>query len=182
MANLADQTAATSFGYGTIAAAMFARASARVRGYTRQEIDADTSTAIVRGPIVLMPQRPVTAITSVSDLTDPANPVLLTVDDWVLRPGSVLETPNYGGNLSVVYAHGFATIPDEIVELVCGVASRLAGINAGAASGVQQETAGSESVTFGWDSYQAIAELTTGEKRVLDRFYPKRAGVTVMRP
>jgi hypothetical protein len=51
-----------------------------------------------------------------------------------------------------------------------------------AASGVQQETAGSESVTFGFDSYKAISDLTAGEKAVLDRLFPKRANVVVLRP
>ena len=182
MTNLADQTDATAFGYGTIASAMFARASARVRGYVRQKITADTSEIIVRGPIVVLPERPVTAITSVVDVSIPDDPYTLESDEYVLRSGGILETPNFGGNLEVTYAHGFAAVPDEVKELVCGVAARLAQINIAAASGVQQETAGSESVTFGFDSYKAISDLTAGEKAVLDRLFPKRANVVVLRP
>lgn len=178
---LADQTAATSYGYGTIASGMFARASARVRGYTRQTISAATSTVTARGPVVSLPQLPVNTITSVTDVSDPDAPVVLTTDDYQLRAGGVLEVPNYGGNLEIVYTHGWATLPDELIELVCAVASRMANSNAAAASGVQQETGGSESVTFGFDSYNAIAELTTGEKRMLDRIFPSRASVVVMR-
>ena len=37
-------------------------------------------------------------------------------------------------------------------------------------------------MTFGFDSYNAISELTTGEKRALDKLFPKRPGVVVMRP
>lgn len=178
---LADQTAATSYGYSTIASGMFARASARVRGYTRQQISTGTSTVLARGPIVVLPQLPVNAITSVTDVSDPDVPVLLSDDEYQLRAGGTLEVPNYGGNLSIVYTHGWATLPDDLVELVCAVASRMANSNAAAASGVQQETGGSESVTFGFDSYNAIAELTTGEKRMLDRIFPSRASVVVMR-
>jgi hypothetical protein len=181
LAALADQAAATAYGYGTIASGMFARASTRVRGYTRQQISAASSTVTARGPIVALPQLPVNTITSVTDVSDPDAPVVLTDDEYQLRAGGTLEVPRYGGNLSIVYTHGWATLPDELVELVCAVASRMANSNAAAASGVQQETGGSESVTFGFDSYNAIAELTTGEKRMLDRIFPSRASVVVVR-
>ena len=182
MTNLATQTDATAFGYGAIPETMLKRASARVRGYARQHITVDTSTITARGPIVQLPERPVNEITSVTDISDPDNPVTLSTAEWTLRPGGILETPDFGGNLEVVYAHGFAAVPDEVKELVCNVASRLATIPTAAASGVQQETAGSESVTFGFDSYKAISDLTAGEKAVLDRLFAKPPGVVVMRP
>ena len=94
MTNLADQDDATAFGYGTIASAMFKRASSRVRGYVRQQITAGTSTVIVRGPIIVMPERPVTEITTVVDVSVPGDPYTLEPDEWVLRSGSILETPN----------------------------------------------------------------------------------------
>jgi hypothetical protein len=181
LANLADQTAATSYGYGTIASGFFARASARVRGYTGQTISAATHTITGRGPLVQLPERPVNTITSVTDISDPDNTSLLTSDEYTVRAGGLLEVPAYGGNLQVVFTAGWATLPDELVELVCGVAARLAEINIAVAVGAQQETGGSESVTYGFDSYNAISELSTGEKRVLDRIFPKLAGVVVMR-
>jgi hypothetical protein len=181
LANLATQADATAFGYGTITNAMFARASARVRGYTRQTISSATTTITGRGPVIQLQERPVNSITSVTDVTDTAAPITLTIDDWVLRPGGVLETPAYSGNLTVVYTSGWATLPDELIELVCGLAARLTEINPDVAAGVQQESGGSESVTFGFDSYNAISELSTGEKRVLDRIFPARAGLVVMR-
>lgn len=181
LANLADQTAATSYGYGSIASGFFARASARVRGYTGLTITAATHTVIGRGPVVQLPEHPVNAITSVTDVSDPDVSVVLTTSDYVLRSGGVLEVPQRGGNLSIVFTAGWSTLPDELVELVCGVAARLAEVKIDVATGVQQETGGSESVTYGFDSYNAISELTTGEKRVLDRIFPKRAGLVVMR-
>lgn len=179
LSNLATQADATAYGYGTIATAMFARASARVRGYTRQVITAQTTTITARGPLIQLPQRPVNTITSVTDVSDPDAPVTLTSDEWTVRAGGILETPNYGGNLTVVYTSGWATLPDELIELVCGLASRLTNITPAVGSGVQQETGGSESVTYGFDSYNAISELSTGEKRVLDRLFPERAGIVV---
>jgi hypothetical protein len=179
--NLADQTDATVYGYGTIPVGMFTRASARVRAYTGQTISLGTSTILARGPIVQLPERPVVSIDSVSDVFYPDAAVAVE-SGWTLRAGGILNAPYYSDNLSITYTHGFAEVPDPVVELVCAIASRLSTAPSGAAAGVQQETGGSESVTFGFDSYNAISELTTGEKRALDSIFPKRAGVTVLRP
>jgi len=171
---LADQTDATAFGFGAITAGAFNRASARVRAYTGMTLSAGTYTALARGPIVQLPERPVTAVTSVVD--SDSNAV-----EFTLRAGGVLNV-ECGGNVTIEYAAGYATLPDGLVELVCSIASRLDTVDPAAASGVQQETGGSESVTFGFDSYNAISDLTTGEKRALDKMFPRRPGVVVMRP
>jgi hypothetical protein len=178
LANLATQSDATAYGYGTISNAFFARASARVRGYVRQRITAGTSTIVARGPVILLPERPVASVTLVKD----ENGDTILPEKYTLRQGGVLEVPEYGENLTITYSHGFTALPDELVEVVCNVASRLSQINPAAAAGVIQETGGSESVSFGFDSYNAISDLTTGEKMVLDRLFPKRAGLVVQRP
>lgn len=174
LAPLATQTDATAFGMGTISEGAFYRASARVRGYTGLNLTEDTYEILARGQIVQLPQRPVIGVTSVVD--EDGNAV-----DWVLRAGGVLNTA-CSGNLTIEYDAGYTTLPDALVELVCTIAQRLDTVDPAAAAGVQQETGGSESVTFGFDSYNAISELTTGEKRALDRLFPKRPGVVVMRP
>jgi hypothetical protein len=171
---LATQDDATAFGMGTISAGAFARASARVRGYTGLNLTEDTYEITARGQIVQLPQRPVIAVTSVVD--DDGNDV-----DWTLRAGGVLNT-DCSENLTIEYDAGYTVLPDALVELVCTIASRLDTVDPAAAAGVQQETGGSESVTFGFDSYNAISELTTGEKRALDKLFPRRPGVVVMRP
>lgn len=182
---LADQTAATGYGYGTIASGMFSRASARVRLFAKSRgysVDADDFTVIGRGPIVYMTNRPVRSITSVHDVSDPDDPYELTSDEWVLRSGGTLEIPAYGQNLSIVYAGGLAALPDELVELVCAVASRMANTSTGAQSGVQQETGGSESVTYGFDSFTGISDLTKGELASLRRMFPTTPAQVVLRP
>ena len=171
---LADQTDATAFGFGTISSGAFNRASARVRAYTGFTLTVGSHSVSARGPKVQLPERPVSAVSSVVD--EDAVEV-----EFTLRAGGLLDV-ECGENVSVTYTAGYATLPDALVELVCSVASRLDSIDPAAASGVQQETGGSESVTFGFDSYNAISELTTGEKRALDRLFPKRPGVVVMRP
>ena len=171
---LATQDDANAFGMGTISAGAFARASARVRGYTGLTLSEGTYTILARGPKVQLPERPVTEVTSVVDEDTIAV-------EYVLRAGGMLDVES-GENLTIVYDAGYAVLPDALVELVCSVASRLDTVDPVAASGVQQETGGSESVTFGFDSYNAISELSTGEKRALDRLFPRRPGVVVMRP
>lgn len=184
LTSLADQTAATAYGYGTIGSGFFARASARVRLFAKvrgYSLDAGTFTVVGRGPSVQLPNRPVTAITSVTDVEDTDNTTLLTSDEWVLRGGGILEAPAYSGNLSIVYTAGTATLSDGVVEFVCAVASRMANTLAAVGAGAQQETGGSESVTYGFDSYSGISDLTKGELASLGRMFPVTPGLIVMR-
>ena len=172
---LASQVDATAFGFGTITDGAFNRASARVRAYTGMTLSEGSYTALARGPKVQLPERPVTSVTSVED----EDGVAL---EFTLRAGGMLDVECSGENVTVEYAAGYAVLPDALVELVCSIASRLDGVDPAAATGVQQESGGSESVTYGFDSYNAISELTTGEKRALDKLFPRRPGVVVMRP
>ena len=151
------------------------RASVRVRAYTGQQISAGTSTVTLRGPVCRLPQRPVTAVTSVTD----EDGVVLASTDYELAPGGTLSVDDTG-LLTVTYSHGFAVIPDEVVEVVCTVAARLSVSNEALASGVQQEQSGSASQTFGWDAWKAQSSLTSEEKAVLDRLFPKMPGLVVM--
>lgn len=171
---LATQVDATAYGFGTISEGSLARASARVRAYTGLAFTLGSYTAKARGPRFWLPQRPVQSIVSVVD--GDSNDV-----DYELRPGGLLDVA-HDGYVTVVYEAGFPVLSDGLVELVCSIAARLDSINPAAASGVQQETGGSESVTFGFDSYNAVAELTTGEKRALDKMFPRRPGLVVVRP
>jgi hypothetical protein len=180
---LADQDDATAFGYGTIASGYFARASARVRRFAKSRgysMDSATYTVTGRAPVIQLPNQPVTSITSVTDVED-GNSDLLTTSDWELRQGGVLEVPGYTGNVSVVYVAGLSAYSDGLVELVCAIASRMANTAAGVASGVQQETGGSESVTYGSDSWSGISDLTRGELSALGALFPVKPGLVVMR-
>lgn len=179
--DLADQADATAYGYGTIGAGMFARASARVRRFATSRgysVDADTFTVTGRAPILLLGNRPVREVTTVTEKVDDTE---LSSDEWVLRVGGTLEVADYGCNVEVVYEGGFDPLPDYVVEAVCTIASRMTNTSAAASSGVQQETGGSESVTFGFDAYTGISDLTKGELAALGSMFPQRAGVVVLR-
>ena len=171
---LATEADAVAFGFGPISEGSFYRASARVRAYTGRAFTFGTYTTQAVGPRFVLPHRPVGSVVSVVD--ENGAPV-----DFTLRSGGVLEV-GYSGHVTVTHEGGYVELPDGLVELVCSIAARLDSINPAAASGVQQEAGGSESVTFGFDSYNAVSELTTGEKRALDRMFPRRLSVVVMRP
>ncbi|MDJ0338261.1 hypothetical protein [Cryobacterium sp. PH31-O1] len=68
---------------------------------------------------------------------------------------------------------------DGFFELVSGIAARLDSQNESLAGGVQQESGGAESVTFGWDSFQGVTDLLSAEKKRLDRSFPQRPTLIV---
>src|SRR5690606_17891848 len=117
---------------------MLLRASARVRRYTRQRITAGTSTVTLPSSPYKLPQRPVRAVNSVAT----AEGVPL---GYTLNAGGVIEVAGcHDGPVVVDYDHGFETLPDELIELVCSIASRLASTPAGMHAGARTEQAGGE--------------------------------------
>lgn len=169
-------TVSDALGYDlTVTPGALLRASTRVRTATGQQITEGTSTVTLRGPVTRLPQRPVTAITSVVD--SDGEDVEYTLN------GSQL-TARSTDLLTVEYDHGYAAgeIPDELVEVVCTIAQRLSTVvDTALASGVQQEQSGSASQTFGWDAWKALSSLTTEEKAVLKRLFPSLGGIVVQR-
>lgn len=171
-------TVATAADWGfTLTLPHLRRASARVRGYLHQDISSGSSTVTARGPVFRLPQRPVTAVSAVVDSD--------AVAVEYAAEGSVITTSNVG-MLTVTYTHGLTTLPDELIELVCQVASRIAldAANTKLAQGVQTESVAagpfSTGTTFGWDSYRAQAGLTQGEKDTLNRIMPQPPKILVM--
>ena len=164
---LVSTAEATELGFTTISSAALLRASIRVRGYVGQQITPGTSTITARGPVFRLPERPVTAVASVTRVVDG---LALAYE----RSGADV-TVDYLGFVTVSYSHGMASLPDEMVELVCQIAARLGGQDSSSAlaQGIQQQAAGQFSVGYGWDAWKAQAGLTQGEKDTLDRYWPK---------
>lgn len=179
---LATPQDATLFGY-CVTAPQLARASARVRGFTKQQISLGTSTHIVIGQRkYLLPQRPVVEITEVKDHADFVLPVsAYHLDGQFLHlpvGGTpwIANGPCYGGTkgaFRVTYDHGFEVLPDELIEVVCSIASRLTEQPEGLAAGARTEQAGGETVTWGTDAFAAVTDLTRAEKDVLRRIFPR---------
>jgi len=153
------------YGYDAAAASKIPAASARVRRYTRQQITDGASETTLRGPGPwLLPQRPATEITEAVDAD--GNDVDVELEGpWV---SSAACAP-----ITVTYGHGFDPLPDELIELVCAIASRLAGVTAAMAAGVRTEQAGGESITWGADGWSGTSGLTRPEMEALKQIYPK---------
>lgn len=147
------------------------RASIRVRGFTQQQVTAGSSTISVYGRDVFqLPQRPVTSVDSV------AVNGTTTSDYRLVNNTLTIDGVGLSDDVTVAYSHGYSDIPDELIELVCQIATRLDTSSTqqgqAVAAGVQQQTAGSFSIGFGWDAWKAQADLTAGEKATLRRLWP----------
>lgn len=154
-----------AYGYSDVADGFKNRASARVRRYTGQLVTPGSSTVTMFGDGPwLLTSRPVVAVTSV---TSGGNAV-----EYELR-GQVLYS-EARPPITVAFTHGFATLPDRLVELVCEIAFRLAAQSAAVASGVRQETAGIESVTWSNEALEGASGLVPSEERQLDQIFPRR--------
>lgn len=143
-------------------------ASAVVRGYARQTFTAVTETVTLPGTwdtVLLLPQRPVTAVTSIS-IDDTA--VTMTDVDW--RRDGTMQGVAWGGDLATVtvnYSHGYTAVPDDVRHVVLNLAARIWDNP----TAVRQQTVGSfsESVT--------LPALQAWETVVLDRHRRRTAAL-----
>lgn len=161
--------------------ALLADVSAAVRAYTGQEIEESTDSnkrLRVRNGVVRLPQRPVTAVASITD--EDGNTVGYTWDgldrlrvdsrpiDGFERNYS-LTFPYRVDTVLVTYTHGFSTIPADIVAVVCQIAARAIGSPA-TESGITQEALGAYSYSRGGAAGAGPFGLLADERAVLDRY------------
>ncbi|RPA65807.1 hypothetical protein EF294_03460 [Gordonia oryzae] len=121
-------------------------ASAMITGYTGRSFVAnasDTVTLTASADGFQLPQYPVTAITSVSILTDTGwvvcDPSTYSSDEtgWVTMPMSAMNymvelgsttpaplLPDYGWQVQVVYSHGYTTVPTDIAAVCTHLATQ----------------------------------------------------------
>ena len=151
---VASTADALLFGYSVTDEAL-RLASTRVRAFVGQQITEGNSVILVRGPKVRLPERPVTLVNSVTDDDDNE---LTEDEDWRLD-GQWLTLPSTG-QFTVDYDHGWATVPDKVLEIVCTAAARLGGVMVHGDSGL------------GYDAWRGLMGLTAEEKAVLRRVFP----------
>lgn len=164
-------------------------ASGAIRAYTNQTISQATTTAVMPGnhsEKLVLPERPVTSVTSVT-----IGATSLAADtDYVWdgahtlyrgsRVDGVLSVngPDYlingwgdwggpGAQVTVVYTHGFAVIPNDVK----GVCLALAARSLQSPDGVNSETVGSYSVSYSRTG--GAVSLLDEERRLLDRYRRK---------
>jgi hypothetical protein len=134
--------------------AILQKASELFRRAARQDFTSDESTSRlkVNGGIVVLPQRPVTGITSVVDDTGIDVPYIQQAGRLqVFDPGCPSLPLGSDAFVNVTYSHG-GTVPDLVRLTVAEVAKKVLSIDPQAASGATNgsHTAGpfSESLTY----------------------------------
>lgn len=155
-------------------------ASAAVRSYTGQQFDLvedDEVRLRARNGTVVLPQRPVTEVAAVTNVNaaaveftwDAGTSVLLSGFD-VLRS---FEVEPYRQNrplyVDVTYSHGYETVPEDIVAVVCQVAGRALG-RPPDANAVSQESIAGYSYSVGGAAASGALGFTLPERTVLDRY------------
>lgn len=130
-------------------------ASAVVRTYTGQLFDLVTGEVVTLRPDrdgrFRLKERPVVSVASVTDSSAVAlTNVEFNTDGWLLYTAAFSQVPGplfYLGAawpLTVTYTHGYATIPADVVMVVCSMAGRVVANPAG----IRSEMVGDYSVTY----------------------------------
>ena len=151
-------------------------ASQRVRTFTGLEFTLATSTVTlrVRNRKVRLPQRPVVAVTGVTDINN--NTVSyewdgLQIIDLASTPINSFEINLWRGGLKTVkatYQHGWSTIPEDVVGIVCDMVA--AALDSPPEDvGVQSESLGPFSISTG-SQYPGGVRLTQSMKDALSDY------------
>lgn len=151
-------------------------ASAAVRAYTGQQITAGTTTARlkVKGGMIRLPQRPVTEVSAVATTGGTALFHTWSAGSqiWLstyLPSANLAPHRNAGQYADVTYAHGYDVTPDDIVAVVCQMATRAFGTSPDQ-TGVQSETVVSYSYQLGAAAAAGGIGMLPAERQVLDRY------------
>ena len=143
---------------------MLARASARIRRAAGQQISQTTSTVRLtawRGHVTL-PSPPISAVSEVLRVL--YDGTTETYEGWLFDGHNRINRV-CSGDVIVTFTHGFNPIPDELLELVCSVASRLGATpdGGGMEAGIRSESIDDYSVTYAAESLQMASGLLEGE-------------------
>lgn len=125
----------------TQAAAFLADASAKVRAYTRQTFTAVVGDVVVQRPVGMLlrlPERPVTAVTSVAAIGPAGQSLPLAgyawdgadIIDLAGWDAAVINLPDWwdeegARSYRVTYNHGYANVPDDVIAVVTGMVLRV---------------------------------------------------------
>lgn len=161
-----------------------ARASARLRREAGRPISSTTSTVRrrVEGGTVLLPGGPITAVSTVARLAEDGG---ATLTGWRWDGMEHIHgIPLWCGDVNVTWTHGFATVPDELLELVCSLAVRLSATEeaAGMEAGIRSESIDDYTVTYAAEAVESASGLLPGEASQLAAFLGSVPGAYVVRP
>lgn len=174
---LATQDDLTRFGYAIPVNAdnLLDRASVRVRlAAGHQTVTADTSTVTFppnSGNTFQLWQFPCTGVHAVTAGDGTA------ITDWTLT-GNEITFPcgviPVNSSVTITYTHGFATLPDELVEVVCAVAVRLSGTKPDRDPAVIAQAVGDVSQTLSPVALDMASGLLPGEFATVRRIFYRR--------
>lgn len=165
--------------------ALLADASAIVRNYTRQTISRSISTIPLEPTAeqwLYLPERPVNEIVAVT-----VGGAALASGNWQLQNDALFRYDGWAGcyqiangpvnqpdTIVVEYDHGFDTVPDDIVRIVCKIAA-MSYLNP---SGYRSASMGAASYTLASETI-GTANLDDDDRRVLDAYRRRRRSVTL---
>lgn len=162
-------------------------ATAAIQNYCRQQIERVTLDVVtldcIGGARILLPELPVDSVASVTEDGE----LLVVDDDYKLGRHGILYRigatwPSGIQIIEVIYTHGYAVIPDDVVSIATRAASRAyqAGLRADEVEGVpgvQAMSLGDYSITFtgeganeGVLGASAAPLLLKSEREQLDRY------------
>lgn len=178
--------------------ALLADASAMVRAYTGQDFAVTTNDQVTlrgQGGTIRLPQRPVTAVTSVVAIGGDGLPDVPLVD-WIwdgtdqIRVGEgsfIINLPavwwdddGYPGTFRVTYSHGYAEVPADVVAVVCGMVLRTLTAPT-MAGGVRSETIGPYSYQLDAAGTGLTVMLTQADRDSLKRYRRSEGMISVRR-
>jgi hypothetical protein len=183
------------------ATALLADASAKVRSYTKQAFTrTDDETVVLRAQQgeIRLPQRPVIAVASVVAVGAGGAPDL-PVAGWqwdgldIVRTAACSPAINmpelwhdedveaYPGTYRVVYSHGAAEVPADVVAIVARMALRTL-TSPTTAGGVTGETIGPYTYRTDGSGVGTAVLMTDDDRRELDDAgYRPKAGMSIVR-
>lgn len=155
-------------------------ASALVRDAAGSPISQTVSTITTEGrgsSRLLLPGQPVTAVSAVAEDG-------VTLSDYKLLNGALWRSCGFSENTEyeVTYTHGMATVPADIVDLVCRLAGQeLASLRSGepASRPLKSERIGDYAVEFDTETDSGTMVLTDFQRSRLAARFGSGAGVTV---
>jgi hypothetical protein len=144
---------------------LLTRASGLAQTAARQTLElVEDEELTIRGSresTILLPQRPVVSVASVTRAG-----TLVDADSWYLDGDELVRRAGWGGardTVVIVYTHGFDPIPDTVKEIVLGAAVRV-WVNPG---GVMSERLGQVQMTYAMQGTPPGMLLTPDERRAL---------------
>lgn len=149
----------------TRAQAILDDVSAAVVGYTGRTFTSVTETVTVEVccGIATLPEGPVTAVTAVEADGEPV--------DFTWTTGRKVMV--FGSTVEITYTHGYATVPADVVAVVCQIAGRSYGANPQNAGSGGEQLGDWQQPAYSPAGAAGPLGMMNDERAVLDRY---RAG------